>query len=80
MQGSKALRGGVLAEGRAPEVVEEGKDPCPLRLGWQQRASSSIEKHHFKASVWPRLLEHERAMIAVSEFSTCQHTFLSVFL
>ena len=54
---------GELAEGRAPEVVEEEEDPCQPRLGRQQKASSAIEKHHFKASVWPQLLEHERAMM-----------------
>ena len=54
---------GALAEGRALEVVEEEEDPCQPRLGWQQKASSAIKKHHFKASVWPQLLEHERAMM-----------------
>ena len=42
---------GGLAEGRAPKVVEEEKDPCQPRFGWQQKASSAIEKHHIKVSV-----------------------------
>ena len=50
---------GELAEGR---TLEE-EDPCQPRFGWQQKASSAIEKHHFKVSVWPQLLEHERAMM-----------------
>ena len=54
---------GELAEGRVPEAVEEEEDPCQPRFGWQQKASSAIEKHHFKVSVWPQLLEHERAMM-----------------
>ena len=54
---------GELVEGRVPQVVEEEEDPCQPRFGWQQKASSAIEKHHFQVSVWPQLLEHERAMM-----------------
>ena len=51
-----------LAEGQAPGgVVEE--DPCQPRLGWQQQASHALERHHHDHAVWPRLREHERAMM-----------------
>ena len=33
------------------------------RLGWQQQASNALERHHHDHAVWPRLREHERAMM-----------------
>ena len=44
-----------LAEGRAPGGAEEEEDPCQPRLGWQQQASSALERHHHDHAVWPRL-------------------------
>ena len=39
------------------------EDPCQPRLGWQQQASNALERHHHDHAVWPRLREHERAMM-----------------
>ena len=32
-------------------------------MGWQQQARSALECHHHDHAVWPRLREHERAMM-----------------
>ena len=41
-----------LAEGRSPE-----EDPSQPRVGWQQQAATSIERHYHDNTVWPGLKE-----------------------
>ena len=64
-----------LAEGQAPGGVEE-EDPCQ-RLGWQQQASNALERHHHDHAVWPRLREHERAMMRSQRGPLARTPFVS---
>ena len=51
-----------LAEGRSIESREEADSSQP-RVGWQQQAVTSIERNCHDKTVWPRLGEHEQAIM-----------------
>ena len=39
------------------------KDAPLHRVGWQKKTGTAIEQHHHDHEVWPRLREHEQAML-----------------
>ena len=55
--GFESLAWTELAEEHAPDLVEEEKDPCQPRFGWQKQTNSAIERHHHDVRVWPQLAE-----------------------
>ena len=67
-----------LAEGRPPAPGGDEEDPCQPRVGWQKKAGTALEQHHHDNVVWPRLREHEQAVLRSqrgSLASTSVHKF-----
>ena len=52
-----------LAEGRPFAPGGDEEDPCQPRVGWQKKAGTALDQHHHDNVVWPRLREHEQAML-----------------
>ena len=52
-----------LAERRPLAPGGDEEDPCQPRVGWQKKAGTAIEQHHHDHVVWPRLREHQQAML-----------------